>query len=138
MEWTTGVAEFRAQWSAPLPPPAVFREYEALLPGATQRLFNLHEEQVNHRIEMEQQMAPTVRKAHLRGQWMSYSLALTALVLSGVMAVWGRGVVAGLVAGLVIVPIAGLAAVLITGRRRGERRRLHSMHDSTSTSSEKA
>ena len=124
--WATGITEVHARWSAPLPPPEAMREYESLLPGATRRLFDQYEKQSDHRIQMESDMAPAVRRTLLRGQWMSYSLAMTAMVLSGVLAVWGRGIVSILVASLVIIPIASLAAVLIAGRRgaRGKARKL--------------
>ena len=97
----TGVAEFRAQWIAPLPPPAVLREYEDIHPGAAEQLFNLHEKQANHRMEMERQTQAADREAQARGQWTSFILVLAALIVAGVVGVWGRGIASYLAAGLV-------------------------------------
>ena len=81
------------EWIAPLPHPAVLHEYEALHPGATQRLFDLYEKQFNlyekqtdirieqtkHRMDMEQRMLPASIKARHRGQWMGFTTSLVAL-----------------------------------------------------------
>ena len=130
-----GVAEFRAQWIAPLPPPAVLREYEDIHPGVAEQLFNLHEKQANHRMEMERQTQATDREAQARGQWTSFILVLAALIVAGVVGVWGRGIASYLAAGLVTLPIAGLPVVHITVRRWGEKRKLRSMLDPAAASS---
>ena len=133
-ELTTVEAEVRAQWSGPLPPPAALREYEELYRGATERLFYLHEKQVNlyekqtdirieqtrHIIEMEQRMLPASIKSRHRGQWMGYTTTLAAFVLAAFLSGWVRGVWANAVAGLTIAAFAGVSVALITGHRRGE------------------
>ena len=44
----------------------MLREYEDIHPGVAEQLFNLHEKQANHRMEMERQTRlPTVK--HRRG-----------------------------------------------------------------------
>ena len=120
----TGVTEFRAQWIAPLPPPAVLREYEGIHPGIAEQLFNLHEKQANHRMEMERQTQADDREAQVRGQRMSFILVSVALIVAGVVGVWGRGIAGSLATGLAALPIAGfLPIVYITVRRWGQKRR---------------
>ena len=70
--------------------PAVLREYEDIHPGVAEQLFNLHEKQANHRMEMERQTQATDREAQARGQWTSFILVLAALIMAGVVEVWGR------------------------------------------------
>ena len=101
--------------------PAVLREYEDIHPGVAEQLFNLHEKQANHRMEMERQTQATDREAQARGQWTSFILVLAALIMAGVVEVWGRGIASYLAAGLVTLPIAGLPVVHITVRRWGRR-----------------
>lgn len=108
---------------APLPPPEVLREYESLLPGTAQRLFDDYEKQSNHRIQMESDTITDLCRALLLGQWISYSLAMTVIVLAGVLAVWGRPLFAVPAVGLVIIPIASLpTAHFIADRRRAGRK----------------
>jgi uncharacterized membrane protein len=42
-----------ASFSGPLPPPAILREYNDILPGAADRILKLAEEQSSHRREIE-------------------------------------------------------------------------------------
>ena len=114
------------QGDSSLPTPGVLREYESRFPGATKRLFGHHEKQSDHRMQVEREMLPTVCKRYLQGQWMAFTFALSAMILSGVLAILGNVVGAGLVAVLVIVPVAGLPGFLITGRRG--RRQIRAAH----------
>ena len=117
----------------------MLREYEGIHPGVAEQLFNLHEKQANHRMEMERQTQADDREAQARGQWTSFMLVLVALIVAGVVGVWGRGIAGSLATGLVTLPIAGLPVVYITVRtvrRWGQKRRLRSMLDPAAPSAE--
>lgn len=46
--------------SGGIPPPAMLREYEEILPGASDRMFKLAENQQSHRISLEAMAIPAV------------------------------------------------------------------------------
>jgi uncharacterized membrane protein len=71
------------QWQGPLPPPAVLREFDALVPNGAERIFGQFEKEASHRRDCEQkQIKFAMRDSHI-GQ-----------VLAGIYAVCAFGVTA--------------------------------------------
>lgn len=103
-------------WSGPMPPPDVLKAYEEIYPGAAQQLFDLHEKQAHHRMMIEREAAPVSHKARLRGQWMSFGLALCALAMTWILTASDQGVLGIVLTGLVILPTTLLGGILMTGR----------------------
>jgi len=71
-------AEFH---SGPLPHPAILREYDATSPGAAERIIQMAERQLSHRISLEQQEMSIVSRNSISG-------IVCALVI-GVIAIAG-------------------------------------------------
>lgn len=88
-------------WSGPLPPPFMLEEYKDILPNAPERIFEMTEKQVNHRIKMEsnasnredqqlkiaEQLAPKeiqLQEKDLeiksRGQWFGFIIVILLIV----------------------------------------------------------
>lgn len=88
--------------SSPFPPLEVLQEYDRFSPGKGERLFDLCERQVEHRMSQER-----------RGQWMGWLLALAAVALVFVLSVFVRGFWASLVAIVVTIVIGGVIFALI-------------------------
>ncbi len=112
--------EITTEYRGPYPPPVLLAEYDAVLPGAAERIIAMAEKQIAHRIELE----TTVIKGDSRRSWWGLVLGfVTTLVISGV----------GLTVALKVSPTAGatiitgtvvaLAGVFVYGSwsRRGER-----------------
>lgn len=59
-------------FEGPIPPPSLFREYEATLPGSADRILKLAESQQAHRIEIEK----TAVNSQMRqgGTWSSFRI----------------------------------------------------------------
>lgn len=96
------------QFRGPLPPPAVLRGYDEVVPGGAERILAMAERQAAHRQNIES-----------RGQLFGFSLAASAI--GGAFLAVAAGVPLAGVAG-VIVAVATLSGFFIWGRAGGVRR----------------
>lgn len=104
---------FGIQYSGPLPPPAMLRGYDDVLPGAADRIVSLVERQQEHRHAMETQHLVGSQRAETRG--MIAAVAIAVFVSGGGMVLaWNGRELAGLVS--VIAPLTALVSVFVIGR----------------------
>jgi uncharacterized membrane protein len=104
-----------AQFSGPLPPPALLEHYDAIHPGAADRIIRMAEEQGAHRREMEKL---TVKADILGQRWglvLGFVLAMT-IVIGGIWLISKGMAVSGLVA--IIGAIAGPVGVFVYGKHQ--------------------
>ena len=94
-----------ASFSGPLPPPAMYGEYDKVLPGSAGRLLELTENQSSHRIDWERTALKASISATTRGQWFGFIVSLVAISAAIFLATQGQSVVGGLLA---IVSVLGL------------------------------
>ncbi len=73
----------KAQWSAPLPPPAHLAEFERILPGAAERIFAQFESEASHRRLLEREDARFASRDAAVGQALAGLYALAAFSLTG-------------------------------------------------------
>jgi uncharacterized membrane protein len=66
-------------FSGPLPPPDLLREYEAIVPGAAGRIFDMAQRQQEHRITLESTAIPAREKRANRGQWLAFIITVGGL-----------------------------------------------------------
>jgi len=99
-----------ANFKGPIPPPSLLREYEAILPGFTERTLRQTEKIVDHRIEMERLEVGSAVKLASRGQVFAFAIALVG-ILAGVGLILDDKSTAGLVA--IITPLAAMLAVFV-------------------------
>lgn len=102
------------QYSGPIPPPDLLRQYDELIEGGAERIFNAFESQTRHRMGIESAVVFGNEGRANRGQWMAYSLALVILTLGSIMIFTGREE-AGVA--MITVDLVGLVAVFITSKR---------------------
>lgn len=50
---TLAVSHTQQQFSGPIPPPSILADYDALIPGAADRILTIFEAQTNHRHDIE-------------------------------------------------------------------------------------
>lgn len=114
------------QFSGPIPPPDLLRQYDELIEHGAERIFGAFEKQTRHRQTIEAAVIHGNEARSFRGQWMAYSLALIILTLGSVMIFKGREW-AGTV--LISVDLVGLVAVFITSKamQRQERETKYSL-----------
>lgn len=105
------------QWigKSPLPPPDILSRYDEIVPGATDRLLRMVEDESSHRRKLEnRQLDSEIAEAH-RGQWMAFVITVFTIAIGAYTALQGAQIPGALIGtGGVI----GLAAVFIYGRKR--------------------
>ena len=106
----------QAAFSGPLPPPAMFGEYDDVLPGAADRILAMAERQAAHRQEWEISALRSEQKDSTRGQWLGFLISLGALIAATYLTVDDHVVAPILLVG---VGLSGLAASFINAVRRG-------------------
>lgn len=115
----TGIS-FQATYIGPLPHPALLQQYEQILPGISERILKMTEEQGNHRREMEKALlngqiedTKTKRKEILRGQIFGLVIGLTGLSISAYVTLKGYPSYGIAVGGTTLVAIV---SVFVLGR----------------------
>lgn len=72
------------QFSGPIPPPETLKQYDEIKPGMAERVFELTEKQVDHRIQLEGKALEYKNNQVSRAQWLSFIIA-GSVVISGVI-----------------------------------------------------
>jgi len=106
--------------AGPLPAPEVIAQYEAVLPGAAERIIAMAEAQAEHRMRLERSVIDTGNRRSILGLCAALVVTL-ACVLGGTYAIvhghdWAGGIVCG-------GSLAGLAGTFVYGSQslRAER-----------------
>ena len=104
-----------AAFPRPLPPPAMYRGYNEVLPGSAERILSMAEKEQDRRIGRENEVLHRASEQDHLGLWLGYLIAALALVTSGFLAMNGHDLVAGVIGCTGIVG----AAVAVVCERRG-------------------
>ena len=108
------------RWSAPLPPPAVLEQYDAVAPGAAERILRRWEKQSDHRMHVEKTVVEGDSRRSDRGLIFAFILSLLIISLGVYAVIWGNPWV-GIAA--IGINIAGIAGVFVYGTNVRERER---------------
>lgn len=103
-----------ASFQGPLPPPALYREYEEVKPGAVDRILAFSDKEQAHRHHWEIKAMEYSNKEVVRGQWMGFAISIVALGLAAYCASLGQKLVGGVVGGA---SIAGILTAFIKKRK---------------------
>lgn len=101
-----------SEFSGPLPPPDVIRDYEGVMPGFADRIMALTERQAVHRQEMERIIISAESRDSLLGVLFAFILGAGSL-LSGIIMVVTVPQSAGAIAGSLL-GASGIGAIVIT------------------------
>lgn len=126
----------QASWSAPLPPPGALQQYDAIVPGAADRILRMAENVQQHNIELEKAASAredktlaladkTITSDASQSRWGLWFAFIIALLGIGVGA-WLISIdKAGFGLAAIIAPLASLAGLFVYGTesRKAERRR---------------
>lgn len=77
----------QSEFSGPIPPPNMIKGYEAILPGAADRIMTMAEKQSSHRQEMERKIVSTESRDSLLGILFAFTLGIGCIVASIVIVV---------------------------------------------------
>ena len=112
------LTEVTASWSGPLPPPSMLKGYDAILPGAANRILSSYERQSAHRQRLEAESLASDNRRRLLGMLSSnlmflglIGIALTALVLGHA---WVAATVGGFGGAALLTPFLRAVQNIIT------------------------
>ena len=96
-------------FQGPVPPPAMLKEYDQLMPGLANRLVELTEKEQRHRHQMVSDTVSIAKSGQTKAFWIALSVIISAVVF-GLM---GERVLAG---ALVTIDLAALVSAFIAGK----------------------
>lgn len=116
------------QYSGPLPPPRLLREFEEAVPGSAAKILDNWRDESAHRRQLERVESESARDGLLRqlafqarGQWCALTVALSGFGLAGYALHLGYPKTAATIAG---VNLLGIVTVFLSGtakrKKRGE------------------
>lgn len=108
------------QFSGPLPHPETLRLFNEAVPGSAERIIKMAEEQSAHRRELERKVIESDVERSKWGQLLGFTIAMTGLVVSAFVAVYGNAW-AGTIIG--VGTIASLVGVFMYGSSSREKER---------------
>jgi len=117
-----------AMWQGPIPSPEALQSFEAVVPGAAERVLKMAEDeakvrrdvmQSDHEYENRTREHDTIRyhEGVKRGQYLAFTVTMTIVLSAGVLACLGHEKTAMVVAG---VGLANIAATFIGRRSSGK------------------
>lgn len=109
-------------YSGPLPHPDTLRQFNDILPGAAERIFNQFEKQTNHRINIETLVIKSdIRKSYL-GLILAFFLCLLGMGGWIYLASIGKSIEGAAIGGTYLATLAG-TFIYGTRQRKAERNR---------------
>ncbi len=107
-------------FQGPLPAPEMLAQYEQIVSGSAEKIIHLWEEQVHHRMNLEQKAISADISQSRLGSILGFVIAMTAIVCGTILAYLGRpteGVAA------IITALGGIIGIYVWGsyQRRKER-----------------
>ncbi len=102
------------RFQGPIPPPEALAAYNALLPGAADRLLAMAEQEQQHRFMIERAEVEAPFITARRGQMLGFAIAAVALCASLIMVLQDHEVAGGIIGGLDLI---GLAALFVSSGR---------------------
>lgn len=116
---------FLAQWSGPLPPPAIIEEFDRIVPGSATRIMDDFFEEGRHRrtvewqtVELRGEIVRLDSKRQDRGLWLGFIIAVLFLIGAIVLAILDHELVAIALGGGTLAAIVG--AFITVGRDRDQ------------------
>lgn len=103
----------QTSFHGPLPPPEMMEGYEAILPGAAERIMKMAENQSAHRMNMESVSMHNQIKLKKSGQILGFIMALIIIGLSVWLGIEGHDVLAGVIGSTTVI---ALAIVFVLGK----------------------
>ncbi len=86
-----------------MPPPALLREYDEVVPGLAERIVGMTEKSITGHIDRDNRLADAEIEISKSGQSMAFVLTLIALIASIVFFAKGNALAGGLLIGLPVV-----------------------------------
>lgn len=96
-------------FKGPLPPPALYKAYDEILPGTAERILDMVMNEQNHRQNWENRVLDAQKSDVHRGHWMGFGLGIGGLAVVAFCAWIGYPILA---AGSILIVIFGIIAAI--------------------------
>ena len=110
------------KFSGPIPSPEVIARYEAIIPGAAERILTMAEEQQKHRMDLENRVVNSKISDSRLGIILGFILTIVIIAVSLCAILMGYSVIGF---SSIIIAIGGLVGVFIYGTRSNRKEREH-------------
>ena len=107
-------------FSGPLPPPAVLKEFNQIVPGAAGRIIKMAEGQFTHRTEIEKKVIDSDISRSKWGQVLGFIIAILGLLVSLITILRGQEVSGSIIGGGTLV---SLVSVFMYGTKSRKKER---------------
>lgn len=108
-------------YSGPIPHPNDLAKYEQVLPGSAERILCMAEKQSEHRRTLESHVIQSGIRKSERGLLFGLIIGITAIVIGGTCALFGKEIAASFIGGG---GIAGLVSVFVIGSQQQKNERI--------------
>lgn len=98
----------QTQFSGPLPPPSILREYNEVDPTFAERIMTMTEKQSDHRRSLEQLAITSEIRRSWAGLCCGFLIALAGLAVSAYLGSIGQSAAASIIGGSTLVGLAGV------------------------------
>ena len=109
------------KYSSPIPMASEAERYEALSPGATERMLNYADEQQIHRQGLENRVVDSNIQLARRGQWMGFTIGVMGIITATYLISTGHPA-AGIA--MFFADIGSLVGVFVYGRREAKKEKI--------------
>jgi len=131
-------AEISRQFSGPIPPPDVLREYDNILPGSAERLIKMAEVQSAHRQGLESKVIGSDVYRANAGLWIGAIVAALSIAAGSYLVSIDHDVAGTTIATGVVVSLVGVFVYGTISRRQERSRKESEIKNNTPPSTENA
>ncbi len=103
------------EFSGPLPPPELLKQYDDIVSGFADRIISMAEKEQSHRHQLGQSALSGVVASAKRGQILAFTICSLLLSCSAGLIALDHDIAGAILGGSTLV---GLACIFITGRRK--------------------
>lgn len=126
------VEAIKSEFSGPIPPPSIIKDYEEILPGAADRIISMAERQATHRQEMERRMIEAEARDSFLGILFAFFLGggcIIAAIIMVSLVPQNGGAIAGALLG--VTGVGSITSSFIRSVRGGQRKDIKEKQDNS-------
>lgn len=114
------VRQTTTNFSGPLPHPQILEHYNAILPGAAERILKMAEDQSEHRRKLESEVIFSGINNSKKGLLFGFIIGITGLIGSVIISLFGQAILGGVIG---ISTLTALVGVFVygTSQQKAER-----------------
>jgi len=101
----TRIIRQTATFTGPVPPPNILNGYNAVVPGAAERIIAMAERQQKHDHETQRLIIKSHHRDYKRGQYCAVGVSISVVIVGGVVAVMGQPAAGAAIGAIALGPV---------------------------------